>query len=135
MLISQQVTCRYNQRLYRPSAMKFPNNPWPGGKGKGSHKLPRRLDPVTMATDTSMSSSANSFHGNSNVPLYYHDDNLEVEHSTNSHRMTGHVTKRPVITHKQVTRRPVPTYTPAGAGSVSVNGAGYQATSYPPSQQ
>ena len=130
MVITPQVTCRHNSRLYRP-AMKFPNNPWPPGKGKGSHKLPRRLEPVTMTTDASMPSGDNSFHSNGDVASYYHD----VEHSTSSHGMTSHVTKRPVGTHKQLTRWPVHTNTSAGAGSVSFNAAGVQPTSYPPSQQ
>ena len=130
MVITQQVTCRYNSRLYRPPAMKFPNNPWPG-KGKGSHKLPRRLEPVAMTTDMSMSSGNKSFHSNGEVASYHHD----VEHSTSSYGMTSHVTKRPVVTHEQLVRRPVHTYSPAGAGSVSVNAAGIQPTSYPPSQQ
>ena len=118
----------------RLSAMRFPNNPWPG-KGSGTHKtspwlhsknIPAtRQDPVTMATDTSLSSSDNSFHSNSDEPPLYHDTEDTVSNGLSSKRAA--VTK-----HDQFSRQH--TYTPAGAGNVSVNGTGIKATSYPPSQ-
>ena len=116
----------------RTSAMKFPNNPWPG-KGKGDiHKSspwlhsknipPIRHDPATTTTDASFSSSDNSFHSNS-------DESHDAEDTVSN----GLSTKRPAAMN-QLTRRPLHTYTPTGARGVSVNGTGIKATSYPSSQ-
>ena len=120
--------------------MRFPNNPWPG-KGKASTNKtspwlhsknippPIRHDPVTMPTDTSLSSSDNSFHSNSDEPPFYHDTEDTVSNGLSSNKRAD------VMRHDQLTRRPlVHAYTPSGAGSVSVNGTGIKATSYPPSQ-
>ena len=121
----------------RTSAMRFPNNPWPGKeKDSGIHKAspwlhsknipPIRQDPVTISTETSLSSSDNSFHSNTDEPPFYHDTEDTVSNGLSSNKRAG-VTK-----HDQFSQRH--TYTPAGAGSVSVNGTGIKATSYPPPQ-
>ena len=141
VMILYQVICRHNTILYgRSSAMKFPNSQWPTtvNKGKGNYNTsqpknfpPRRLDPVTMPTNTSLLISDNSFHRNSDESPV----NLEVE-DTSSNGLSAIVTKRPVLKHNQLTRRPLYTYTPAGAGSVSVNGTGIKASQpYPPPTQ
>ena len=130
--------------------MKYPNNQWPV-KGQVaatqrtaqlSHhnvKRSRRHDLVTMAANTSLSSSDSSYHSNSDEPPQPYHHHLETEDSNYSNGMTSiTTTKRSVIKHdQQLARRPLHTYTPAGAGSVSVNATapgGIKATqSYPPS--
>lgn len=123
--------------------MKFPNNEWPISKGKMSSSwsqhsknvTARRLDPITTATDNTLSSSDNSFHNNNNTQLL-HPDHLEVEEgSTSNSGLHADNTKRRVIKHEQLNRRPLHTYTATGATGVSVNGTGIKSTSsYPPSQ-
>jgi len=126
--------------------MRFPNHPWPISKGKSTQKTTqwsqsknvltktsKRHSPVAVPTDTLMSSSDSSYHSNNDVPQFHHQSEDTV---ANSNGLNTNATRSHVVKHDQLTRRPLHTYTPAGAGSVSVNGvAGIKVTYSHPSSQ
>jgi len=148
------VTCRYNERLFRPGAI-LPLNQWTSGKGKDNQRKPHypaskdvaTTSPAVMPTyqhslswNSSSSNSNSSYHSNSDFNGY-HGSSFEsrypavapADEEDLSDDMSAPL---PPQRHDigQLTRPPIlHHYSPAGAGGVSVKGTGIKVTN-PPEQ-